>query len=452
MRHLLEALLPTEPWRRNQVAVTAAAGLIFFGFTLVFPFFPFFVESLGARGKAIDVWSGVLLSSAPLLAAVMAPFWGRMAGRYGMKRMIQRTLVAMVIHWVLMLFATNLWEVLGLRILLGVSSGFGTMAVALVTQGAPKEKIGWVVGTLESVQILSAASGPFVGGILYDSFGLRPTFAITAAFCALGLGLINATYSDRPETGAGEAAPAATSEAATAAGTAAPQQAAEPRGFLGVLRIRGVLPIIAMLFCATVISRSFGLVVPLYLKEIATGSSLLGIITGVTISLGSFAEALSSMSMGRLAERVGPQKLLLAGLSTAVILLLPMPFVRNPWEFLVLRILIGLATGGAMTLGYTMGGAILPERGRAVSYSVLSAAAMLGGAIGPSMCGLVSWLAGLRVNFAIAAGLYAILASFTFAGLRRETAERLARERAEAAALVHHEKGSGEKPYIPVPR
>ena len=83
MRHLLERFLPKESWRRNQVAVTAAAGLVFFGFTLVFPFFPFFVESLGARGKSIDVWSGVLLSSAPLLAAIMAPFWGRMAEQIG---------------------------------------------------------------------------------------------------------------------------------------------------------------------------------------------------------------------------------------------------------------------------------------------------------------------------------------------------------------------------------
>ena len=61
--------MPLPPWRRNQIAVTVAACLIFGGFTLVMPFLPYYVEEVGIRGKAVDVWSGVLLSVSPLLAA-----------------------------------------------------------------------------------------------------------------------------------------------------------------------------------------------------------------------------------------------------------------------------------------------------------------------------------------------------------------------------------------------
>jgi len=46
-------------------------------------------------------------------------------------------LLVIAIHWGLMYFVTNVWQMLGLRIFLGLFSGFGTMSVALVTHGGP---------------------------------------------------------------------------------------------------------------------------------------------------------------------------------------------------------------------------------------------------------------------------------------------------------------------------
>ncbi len=189
--------MPLPAWRRNQLAITVAACLVFGGFTLVLPFLPYYVEMVGVRGRAVNIWSGVLLSVAPFLAAIMAPFWGRLADRYGMKIMVQRTTIAMVIHWTLMAFAQNVYHLLALRIFLGLFSGFATMSVALVTQGAPKEKIGRIVGTLQAAQILAAAAGPFIGGALYEAIGLRATCFITALFCAGGFALISYAYDDR---------------------------------------------------------------------------------------------------------------------------------------------------------------------------------------------------------------------------------------------------------------
>ena len=56
--------MPLPAWRRNQIAVTVAAVLVFAGFTLVLPFLPYYVEAVGVRGRAVNVWSGVLLSVA----------------------------------------------------------------------------------------------------------------------------------------------------------------------------------------------------------------------------------------------------------------------------------------------------------------------------------------------------------------------------------------------------
>ena len=48
---LLARLLPAEQWRRNQIAVTIAAAMVFFGFTLFMPFLPFYVKELGVHDR-----------------------------------------------------------------------------------------------------------------------------------------------------------------------------------------------------------------------------------------------------------------------------------------------------------------------------------------------------------------------------------------------------------------
>jgi len=79
------SVLPREAWKRNEIAVNIAAGLVFFGFTLVMPFLPLYVEELGVKGVGkIALWSGILLSVPPLLRRLLGPFWGRVADRYGM--------------------------------------------------------------------------------------------------------------------------------------------------------------------------------------------------------------------------------------------------------------------------------------------------------------------------------------------------------------------------------
>ena len=70
--------LPVEQWRRNRLAINIAAGLVFAGFTFVMPFLPLYVRECGIEGEAaIASWTGLLITLSPLLAAVLAPLWGR---------------------------------------------------------------------------------------------------------------------------------------------------------------------------------------------------------------------------------------------------------------------------------------------------------------------------------------------------------------------------------------
>src|SRR2546427_10133307 len=75
-------------------------------------------------------------------------------------------------------------------------SGFGTMSVALVTHGCPRDRIGRAVGVLQATQILSTALGPLVGGFLAQAIGIRCTFLVTFALCAAAFLFVLALYHD----------------------------------------------------------------------------------------------------------------------------------------------------------------------------------------------------------------------------------------------------------------
>src|SRR5262245_17778390 len=169
-----------EQWQKNRIAVTISGACIFFGYWLVMPFLPIFVRQLGVQSTAgVAFWSGLLLSSSPLVASIAGPLWGRMGDRIGLRVMAQRATVANALLWFAMGFSQNIYQFLVLRILLGLFGGFNTVSVALITQSCPREKVGQVIGSLQSVQILVAAVAPFMGGILADTIGVRYTFFVT---------------------------------------------------------------------------------------------------------------------------------------------------------------------------------------------------------------------------------------------------------------------------------
>ncbi len=389
--------LPREAWRRNQLAVNIAAGLVFFGFTLVMPFLPLYVAELGVQGvDRIALWSGILLSAPPLLAALLGPFWGRVGDRYGMKLMVGRVLVTMTVTWALMYFATSVYHVLALRILLGIFSGFSVISAALVTQACPRDRIGSAIGTLQATQILSTAAGPFAGGLLYALVGIRAAFLITACCCVVALALILILYRDVER----------------AAGEESPFSRKEPSGWRHtweeIRRLPGFVPLIPYLFIVNLVDRSFPTVIPLVVESmIGHLPEKVAAASGVIVTSHALAAALSAYFLGRMVAKARPGPLMGAVLGGAALLTLLMTVCRTPGEFLLLRVLSGFLAGGAVTLGYSAGGSVIPPERRAWLYGILSSATLLGGAVGPVISGL---LAGLSLRAPFCAAVLAYLA------------------------------------------
>jgi DHA1 family multidrug resistance protein-like MFS transporter len=375
--------LPKEQWRRNRLAINIAAALVFSGFTFVMPFLPLYVKDLGVQGEAgIATWAGLLLTIAPLLASLLAPAWGRIGDRYGMKLMIERCAFAMALHWAFFGFATSVYHLLILRIALGLTGGFATLSMPLLVSTTPKDHMSQSIGLLQTVQMISSAVGPIVGGLLADSIGIRKTCMVSAVLAAVALIMIDRLYKDP------DAVAAAALGGARERSISFKQAAAIPS--FGVM--------IAVLFFVNFVERSFAPVIPLYILALGTSLRNVAKTAGLIISLGLFAEAVSALILGNRLKRGSPRRLLLWRLAAGALICTPMGLVWAAEQLLVLRLALGLLAGGCMVVMYTLASMVVPKETRGTSFSFLASASLLGAAIGPVAAGVLTHL-NIRATF-----------------------------------------------------
>ncbi len=371
--------------------MTAVVFVVFTGFAFVLPFLPLFVRELGVPDKeAAALWAGALIGVSPLLAGLLAPVWGRLADRHGPKRMALRALISYVALLALSALVRDVYQLLACRIGIGLFGGIGPLGLAMATALAPREQTGRAVGMIQAAQILAAAVGPLVGGYLADAIGVRRTFVVTAGLCALAVLLVVGFYEEGPRPLPGETT-------------------ASQLSFGGVLRLRGVPGLLVILFFVNFVGRSFTPILPLHLEQLGVPAPRLASSTGLLISAYSIAAALSATFLGRASRRFEPRRLLAASLVAGALTVAPMAAVSTFAGFLGLAVLLGLASGGALTLSYTIGGLMVPAEVKTTAFGFFSGAALFGGAISPSVAGLIAHFNLFGIYWTDAA-LFAILA------------------------------------------
>ena len=145
------------------------------------PFLPLYFKLLGVTDVGdIAMWSGLCLGVTPALTAMLAPFWGRLADRYGRKIMVERSLVSFVVVMGALAYVQRPWHVFALRAMQGLFAGYGSLTLAMAADSAPRDRMAYAIGFVQTAQRLGPAIGPIVGGIVAQVVGLRHAFLVTA--------------------------------------------------------------------------------------------------------------------------------------------------------------------------------------------------------------------------------------------------------------------------------
>ena len=392
-------------WKRNLTVVWFGCFLTGAAFSLVMPFLPLYVEQLGITGHSeLNMWSGLVFSITFLFSAIASPLWGGLADRKGRKIMLLRSALGMGVVMLLMGLAQNIWQFLVLRALLGLLGGFIPNANALIATQIPRHKSGWALGTLSTGGVSGALLGPLAGGFLADNYGLRPVFFITAAvlFICFILTLFFIRENFTPVS---------------------KKEMLHVKEVFGSLKNRElVLSLFVTTLIIQVATGSIAPILTLYVRDLAGNISDIAFISGMIASVPGVAALLCAPRLGKLGDRIGPEKILIAALIISVLLLIPMSFVQTPLQLGILRFLLGAADGALLPavqtlLVYNSSNQIA---GRIFSYN--QSFRDIGNVTGPLIGAAVSANYGFRAVFFVTALVVLINAVYTGLSLRHRSA------------------------------
>ena len=372
-----------EPWKINLISVWFGCFFTGLAISQIIPFLPLYLEQLCVTGgESLSLWSGLTFSITFVVSAAVAPLWGSLADRKGRKLMLLRAAFGMGVVILLQAFVTEAWQLLLLRALMGLTSGYIPNAMALVAAQVPRERSGWALSCVSTGQIGGVILGPMLGGLLADWVGLRTVFIVTAALLMVSF-LV--TLFLIKETGY------------------TPVSKKEKLSGREVFRSLDNPKLMLCLFFTTMVIQmcngSVNPILTLFVRELAPTAENIAFLSGVIAALPGVSALLAAPRLGRLGDRIGTQRILLATMVISLLLFIAMSFVTSTTQLGVLRFLLGFADGAMMPAVQTL--LVRHSRdnitGRIFGYN--QSFMYLGNVAGPLLGAAVSAVAGFRWVF-----------------------------------------------------
>jgi len=383
-------------WRRNLAVCLIGSFTTIVGMTVLLPFLPLYVEQLGVSNHAaIAEWSGLAYGSTFLAAALVAPLWGKLADRYGRKLMLVRASLGMTLAMALTGMADNVYQLVALRLFVGLAGGYASGSIILVATETPKARSAWALGMLSSGIMAGNLVGPLIGGALPPLIGIRGTFWLSG-------GMIFLTFLATMLFIREEKRSSAVRKAAISGRWA---DIADKRPVAAML-VMGMLLMFATMSIEPIIT--------LYVAEIVSDPARVTLASGIVMSVAALGSILSASRLGLLADRIGHWPVIIGSLLIAALLLVPQAFVTSEWQLIVLRFLMGLALGGLMPCVTSVIRHNVPEAivGRILGYATSSQ--YVGQVAGPLLGGFIGGVIGMRAVFLGTAVTMALGAAFAW--------------------------------------
>jgi MFS transporter, DHA1 family, multidrug resistance protein len=336
------------------------------------PFLPLYFQQLGVTDVGeIAMWSGLSLGVTPAFTAMLSPFWGRLADRYGRKIMVERSLVSFILVMGAMAFVRHPWQVFALRALQGFFAGYGSLALTMAADSAPPDRMAYAIGFVQTAQRLGPAIGPIVGGVVAQIAGLRNAFLVTACFFLVAALLVLFMYDER-HAPHGQA-----------------QMPGERITFRNVLAFENFILLMGVVFGLQFIDRTFGPVLPLFVAELGMPPARVPLAAGVLFSIAAGAGALGHHFCGRLLRRATARRVIAGSAAIGAIGALTYVLARGPWLLLLGTPIFGIAIGVATTAAYTAASSVMPGTARGAGFGLLTTASLTGLALSPIVSGIL---------------------------------------------------------------
>jgi MFS transporter, DHA1 family, multidrug resistance protein len=374
-----------QRWKINLIVLMCGNFLVMAGMTMIIPFLSLYlIKDLGLTNEhQIGIWASLIFSANFVTSFLFQPLWGKAADRYGRKVMLLRSGYGMAIVMLLMGFANAPWQLLLLRMLNGVISGFSPAAVALVSSNTPKERMGFAMGSLQSGGTAGTILGPFLGGLLADQFGYRVIFYVTGAMLFMASSISWWLVREKFDKEAAAKQP----------------KIGVFKGLKGLLTIPQLPALLSVTFLIQFAMLSPMALMPIYVEHLHGTSVNLAFYAGFVSSSAGISNIVCAPLLGKLSDRIGATRILIVSLAGAALMLIPQAFVHNVGQLLVFRFLLGCFMGGLIPTVNSLIRKYTPDGKDSRAFGFNGSAISLGNMMGPIIGGVLSGFIGIQGLF-----------------------------------------------------
>ncbi|NLI73822.1 MAG: MFS transporter [Euryarchaeota archaeon] len=396
---------------RSTLLISIVGFLVSFGFSLLTPVLPLYALTFGIDLAMV----GILVASIGITKVVLDIPAGVVSDRVGTKRFMILGLLLVAISAIIAALARDYMMLLIGLIIQGAGSAvYFTSSYLAVSRLCPISKRGRHLGLFVSLQFLGSTSGPLVGGLFGQSFGLGTPFFIYALLAAVSLIMVHLGIKGTQVEGVGGNI--------------------DIRQLVVAFRDRTLAAINIGLLSISVVR--IGLIATILPIFAARNLNISPAEFGAVLTAFSFANFLTLLPAGVFSDRLGRRPFMFASLMITGILVLLLSLANDVIIFSIIMIAMGAALGLTGPIGAWVSDISSPAR-LGASMGLFRTMGDVGSFIGPIV--LTAFLPtgeeGIGSTPFILAGVLAIAASLI-----------LIRARDPAAEKAKHRKDSGKKP------
>lgn len=360
-----------QSWKIVLVVMSLSSVLMSVSYTMLIPFLPMYlIEELHVASEDANLWSGIVFSASFVISGIMAPIWGSMADRTSRKLMALRASILLAVSYILGGLVQNEWQLLAMRCFQGFAAGLWPACLAIMSSTAPKEKLGFCLGTMQGAMTAGGVLGPLFGGLLAEAFGMRMTFYLGGSALFVIAGLI-AFYIKEPKRKQSHAS----------------NKDAPKTNLLAIPVVQRMLLAAGVVQLTTLLQQP---ILPMYVAELQGSMERIVFTTGLLFSIVGVSGVIASPLWGVAGQKHGYRPVLYISLLGAGVFGMIQAIPDSLFQFGAWRFVGGLMFAGIFpAINAVLTNSSRPEdRGRIFGLSY--AAQQVGSVIGPIAGGAMS--------------------------------------------------------------
>ncbi|MBS7620107.1 MFS transporter [Candidatus Bathyarchaeota archaeon] len=345
------------------LAVFAANFVSTFGETIPQPFQPLFLTSLGLSAAVV----GLFYNVKNIVQTIIRTPVGVLSDKLGRRRLMSFGLILLAISPLIMALSHD--PVLPLLAMLlgglGVSIYYPP-SEAYASSLYPPEKIGEAMGRFHLGWAISAIIGPFVGGFLTLVFpSFRQIYFVASAVTLLSVGIILLFTREEIDT----------MRVSHEFGNAIRSL---PATMIILLKNKKVL-----ISSIVVFIHSFtNWWIPAFFPLFASGIGFEVTMIGIALTVNSLLMGLALPIMGKVSDKIGRLKPIIAGLSLSLVGFAFIPFFKGALSIIFLMAIIGFGAALVFPVSQALMLEAIPEGEKGAGTGLWGTSMSLGGALG----------------------------------------------------------------------